>query len=233
VTPHSRGAIARGSCFGITPEKQEGAGKRERKTHPQPRVHSESTRVSNHRYAATSGLPCAMVYGLFRALPGVRDLIVTVAHKTSLAHLAPAQGCQDHTASPSAIDIVRRAKPIASTTSRPTFVTCARPSCRGGTAAMDHHFPKNGSKIFFVPGLDRTNQVESAHEFRFFAQGILCLRGPRERAAIAKIAPISLVGQISWATTPFRCKRFRIAFPSMQAAHPVHRLASRARDVDR
>src|ERR1700740_553381 len=42
-----------------------------------------------------------MVYDLLRALPGVRDLIVTVA-RNRLAHLAPAQGCQDHTLSPSA-----------------------------------------------------------------------------------------------------------------------------------
>ena len=33
---------------------------------------------SHHRYAVCTGIPCAMVYDLFRALPGVRDLLVTV-----------------------------------------------------------------------------------------------------------------------------------------------------------
>src|SRR5579864_2891399 len=44
-----------------------------------------------------------------RALPGVHDLVVTVASESSLAHLAPAQGCQDHTTSPSANALVVRA----------------------------------------------------------------------------------------------------------------------------
>ncbi len=44
-----------------------------------------------------------------RALPGVHDLVVTVAGESSLAHLAPAQGCQDHTTSPSANALVVRA----------------------------------------------------------------------------------------------------------------------------
>jgi hypothetical protein len=43
-----------------------------------------------------------------RALPGVRDLIVTVAFGSSPASLAPAQGCQDHTPSPSARDTTRQ-----------------------------------------------------------------------------------------------------------------------------
>src|SRR5215470_19687189 len=56
----------------------------------------------HHRLSRTTDIPCAMVYDLFRALPGVRDLVVTVACRSSPANLAPAQGCQDHTTSPSA-----------------------------------------------------------------------------------------------------------------------------------
>jgi hypothetical protein len=98
---------------------------------------------------------------------------------------------------------------------------------------MDHEFTKNGIRIFFALHLDSRHSIESAHEFRFYAQGILCLRGPRERAAITKIAPISLVGQISWVTTPLRHKRSQTAFPLLPAEHPVDPRASRARDVGR
>src|SRR5215470_16916321 len=62
----------------------------------------------HHRLSRTTDIPCAMVYDLFRALPGVRDLVVTVACRSSPANLAPAQGCQDHTTSPSAVIITRQ-----------------------------------------------------------------------------------------------------------------------------
>src|SRR6185437_10174392 len=41
----------------------------------------ESTRVRNHRYAEHSGIPCAMVYGLLRDLPGVPGFVATVARE--------------------------------------------------------------------------------------------------------------------------------------------------------
>jgi hypothetical protein len=52
MTPQSRGAIAPESCFGVTLEKQEGAGKAERKTHPQPRV-----QCRKHTSKYTTGTP--------------------------------------------------------------------------------------------------------------------------------------------------------------------------------
>jgi hypothetical protein len=55
----------------------------------------------DYRYAETSGIPCAMVYGLCRALPGVRALIATVVGGSS-ANLTSASGGRDHTVSPSA-----------------------------------------------------------------------------------------------------------------------------------
>jgi hypothetical protein len=52
------------------------------------------------------------VNSVVRALPGVRDLVVTVACASSYADLAPAQGCQDHTPSPSAsMPLVARHEP--------------------------------------------------------------------------------------------------------------------------
>jgi hypothetical protein len=45
---------------------------------------------------------------------------------------------------------------------------------------MDHEFTKNGSALFFDLRLDSRLIVESAHEFRFFAQ-VLSLSLQRRR----------------------------------------------------
>src|SRR5882672_9112358 len=52
--------------------------------------------------AEASGLPCAMVYGLFRALPGEPSSIATVTSQITSAKLSASVGRQDHTTSPSA-----------------------------------------------------------------------------------------------------------------------------------
>jgi len=49
-----------------------------------------------------SGLPCAMVYGLFRALPGEPSSFATVTSQIISAKLSASVGRQDHTSSPSA-----------------------------------------------------------------------------------------------------------------------------------
>jgi hypothetical protein len=48
------------------------------------------------------GIPHAMVYSLYRALPGVPGFLATVAGGVASADLTPASGCQDHTILPSA-----------------------------------------------------------------------------------------------------------------------------------
>jgi hypothetical protein len=62
----------------------------------------ESTRVSHYGSAETRRPSLRNGLRLMFVLPGVRDLIVTVACKSSFADLTPAQGRQDHTPSPSA-----------------------------------------------------------------------------------------------------------------------------------
>jgi hypothetical protein len=42
--------------------------------------------------AESSGIPCAMVYGLSRALPGVPGLVATVALRNVFARLDPSVG---------------------------------------------------------------------------------------------------------------------------------------------
>jgi hypothetical protein len=75
------------------------------------------------------GIPRAMVYGLFRALPGDRAFLPpSPLRSVLLKNLTPASGRQDHTSSPSAsAPFVKSAS--ASTASRLTSVTIAkRPS---------------------------------------------------------------------------------------------------------
>src|SRR3979490_3295254 len=49
-----------------------------------------------------SGFPCAVVYGLFRALPGEPSSFATVTSRLISTKLSASVGRQDHTTSPSA-----------------------------------------------------------------------------------------------------------------------------------
>src|SRR6185312_12059952 len=53
--------------------------------------------------AGTTGIPCAMVLRLIRALPGVPGLLASVALRNVSQRLIPASGDQDHAISPSAL----------------------------------------------------------------------------------------------------------------------------------
>jgi hypothetical protein len=106
---------------------------------------------SHHRYAEHSGIPCAMVYGLWRTLPGVPGFIAPVASRgvsavrTDIANsqsLTSASGGQDHTLLPSAGDErPSSAAPASIATRLPTFVTIAkRPSFGAGCAQTTTYF---------------------------------------------------------------------------------------------
>ena len=77
----------------------------------------ERTRVSQVT-PESPGIPRAMVYGLFRALPGDR-LVDTVTGEVTSASLTPAPRRQDHTTSPSASPRSRLQRRLASTAPRP------------------------------------------------------------------------------------------------------------------
>ena len=93
--------------------------------------------------------------GLLRALPGVHDLLVTVALRSSSRDLAPAQGCQNHTPLPSAKQrSSARTNALALSCDHRIrtrrFVTIAiRPSHPGGIGRDNHTVLKNGRKISF------------------------------------------------------------------------------------
>jgi hypothetical protein len=54
-----------------------------------------------------------------------------------------------------------------------------RPSSSRRDVPRMHNILKNGISIFFIEGLDSRISVETPHEFRFFAHGILTRRRPR------------------------------------------------------
>jgi hypothetical protein len=117
-----------------------------------------------------SGFPCAMVYGLLRALPGERALLPPslADHSTSLT---PASRCQDHTSSPST-----SATRVNSQLPRPphlhrAFVTCATPLLPGETGGSCPDFGFWKSEIFLILGLDNIYENRKC-----LPVGLLCRR---------------------------------------------------------
>jgi hypothetical protein len=109
-----------------------------------------------------SGLPCAVVYGLLRALPGEPSSIATVARKELALHeLGASVGRQDHTTSPSvSATLVRRSHHVHRI---PPHVRDDRdpPLASGETGrAGSADLLDALSEMFFRAGLDRANQVE-------------------------------------------------------------------------
>ena len=90
VTQHSRGTKCPRLVSSFAP-KSEGAGNAGARNAPAAlRAMEESTQASHHRYAERSGIPCAMVYGLWRAprgAAGVPGLIAPVTFAKRLAKL--------------------------------------------------------------------------------------------------------------------------------------------------
>ena len=71
-----------------------------------PRARKIAQSARDHRYRRIhSGLPCAVVYGLLRALPGEPAFatVIGAMRFPHLANLAPASARQDHTTWPSAM----------------------------------------------------------------------------------------------------------------------------------
>jgi len=99
-----------------------------------------------------SGFPCAMLYGLYRDLPGDRAFLPPSPARLS-ASLTPASGCQDHTAFPYATTafVIRR---HCVTASHRAFVTIAiRPSHRVRRAKHRSFFWFWKSEYFCLKGL--------------------------------------------------------------------------------
>src|SRR5437660_6910881 len=135
---HSHGADSARVCCANYPQKDR--GRRESRVLAAPaasRAEKKHTSVVATGSPKHSGLPCAMVYGLFRALLGDRAVLPPSLRRIcSPQNLTPASGRQDHTALPSALGFARLAKAKASIASRPTFVTMANAPLLGETAKV-------------------------------------------------------------------------------------------------
>src|SRR5258707_11944619 len=106
----------------------EGAGNAGRSMRPEPHVRNKKAHERSHHGHTGNhpAFPAQWFYGLLRALPGDQACL-TPSPALLIADLTPASGRQNHTTSPYAsAPFVKGA--AASTASRPTSVTCARPS---------------------------------------------------------------------------------------------------------
>jgi hypothetical protein len=133
MRPHSRGAM-RPSFASVPPSSNKRAQGKPGARCTRGLV-CKTAQKNAHEHtgsAEASGFPCAVGYGLFRALPGEPCSFATVApEKLVSQELGASFGRQDHTASPSASARVRLSQ--ASRPPHPTarFVTIAsRPSHR-------------------------------------------------------------------------------------------------------
>ena len=156
--------------------------------------------------AGATGIPCAMVYGLSRALLGVPGFIATVAFGLVTQELDPSVG----RSGPHAFAVreaafvgahQRAAHPHVHRTLPPTSVTIASRPSRGSRMRGEKHvFRKNGSGIFLREGLDRGDRVEMAKEnfgfgaaefgqrsiaVRYAEPGVTCLTHTRSRRLAA------------------------------------------------
>jgi hypothetical protein len=102
VTAHSRGTNAPE----LLPCPSVIRGRRESRVRDAP----AASRANDNKHTSVvttgspqqSGFPCAMVYGLYRALPSDRACLPLSPRGRTPHHLTPASGRQDHTALPSA-----------------------------------------------------------------------------------------------------------------------------------
>jgi hypothetical protein len=130
-----------------------------------------------------SGLPCAMGYGLFRALPGDRAFLPPSSLRNLfLRNLTPASGRQDHTASPSATAAfvmrrhrVHRIPPRVRDDREPPLS-----SGETGRACRDD-LPDGLSGIFFTAGLDRLSVICPSGRLVAVRLGRFRLRARRSR----------------------------------------------------
>jgi hypothetical protein len=146
------------------PEKSEGAGNAGRSLRPQPCVRNK--KAHKHSHHGHTGITRHSLRDGFTAYSALSPVSRASCHrrlrKLPLADLTPASGRQDHTILPSASQRPRQKRHLASTASRPAFVTIASRPCVGRDGVRhtpDLHFGK--TEIFFRKGLDKRPNAKS------------------------------------------------------------------------
>src|SRR4030088_2407346 len=127
-------------CATFHPQEAEGAGKAGCALHPRSRVqmHIENAHTSIQVQRKHSGLPCAVVYSLYRALPGEPGFFATVTcgslHKLDTS--VGVSGPHDFAVRHPRVRLARASRPPHPTA---TYLTIAiRPLVWARRANLDH-----------------------------------------------------------------------------------------------
>ena len=116
---------------------------------------------SHHRWCRSTGIPCAMVYGLYRDLLGDRAFLPPSSLRSLLLkNLTSASGGRDHATSPSAKGHVR-----LTCHPRPSH---PRPTCRDDRAYVPLHRGGMGGKMVLIcPTPQARTHVADRHDGQF------------------------------------------------------------------
>jgi hypothetical protein len=171
----------------------ENRGRRECRvtTSPMARLQQKKQAAVTTGRAGSTGIPCAMVLRVIRALLGDHCLVATVTRKTR-EHLRDLSACFG---APEPHDFAVRSRLRSSTHSRsvhriplPTSVTTAkRPSCGNGMAGTIHIFCFSESEIFARDGLTTQSRLNRFTKLDFSRTRFCAPRGLRARRHRAKI----------------------------------------------
>jgi len=158
------------------------------------------------------GIPCAVVYGLLRALPGEPAcLSPSPCGASAPQDLAPAWARQNHTTSPSAKIAVRLTTSSRPPHPAPNVRDDAYAPHRGGTAGIITDFGKKEREIFLRRHLERRDALDSARNISIHAHEN---SGPRSRATRRFTSPIE------HRSSRNRCSRPRRGFPFHVTPNP-------------
>jgi hypothetical protein len=149
------------SCINVSLCKQRAQGKPGAGCTRSLVCSEESTRVSHYRFNRDTRPSLRNgVNGVVRALPGVRDLIVTVVRGITITRdLSTSPGVPGPHASAVRSDITRQSISSASVASRPTFVTTRTPLLpRRDDITIIINFRKAEAEYFCNEGLTRIRE---------------------------------------------------------------------------
>jgi hypothetical protein len=158
--------------------------------------------------AGTTGLPCAMVYGLYVVSPVNQALLPPSPCRSSPAKLSASVGAPGPHDFAVRTDIVRLTLPIRPSHPALAFVTTRTPLVEAGRPRVSGQSNEKGSAIFFKPRLDDPNQLEIvAQNLGFYAFDFADRKVSADASEVQKSSdsPVGQ-GQIAEARRP-RCHR--------------------------
>ena len=135
-------------------------------------------------------------------------MLVTVACRSSLADLAPAQGRQDHTISPSAsVSLVWRRQHVHRSP-HPRIVTTRTPLCMRRDSAKEAYISEKWKRNIFAEKLDQF-AIELPREFALAPKDLLRLN-PLQAPQRVRLWGESVSAASSWAGFLISLRRWRV-----------------------